>query len=509
MVAALAFLGLEAEAPLHAGGVTVITHGFNGNVDDWVLPMAARMIDHPGFPGTSASCYILKVVNQSGPATVQWVGGVTPDLTDSGEIFIKLDWSAEAGLFGGSSSGQVAQLAVAALLNPALIPATGGRALAELPLHLVGHSRGASVVTEMARRLGEQGVWVDHVTTLDPIPVTLLGDAAVRNWQNVLYADNFWQNIGAGDSLRGSPLAGAFNRELLNLNGANTSSHSDVHLWYHGTIELGTPAQDAVATITATERAAWWTAEEAQGANTGYRFSRIGGGDRLSDFRPAGTGTAKIRDGFNGVWDLGGDIVANRTALSSNSGLWPNVIRCGRTTNTSVPAGGSFGLTLHYQAGANSNGQVSLSILLDPDRNPWNGNEVVVNGGMLATTGTSTIGMTTVTVNTAGIPPGIYTVAGELSDGIRTRSLYAADAVEIMAPPAWPVIDRSTVRVESGKMRFSVMGQNGQTVEVRASEDLVNWSTVATQVLSASVWEYADDDTALFPKRYYRVRKQP
>ena len=43
--------------------------------------------------------------------------------------------------------------------------------VAELPFHLIGHSRGASLVGELAKKLGEQGVWVDQVTTLDPHPV--------------------------------------------------------------------------------------------------------------------------------------------------------------------------------------------------------------------------------------------------------------------------------------------------------------------------------------------------
>ena len=133
----------------------------------------------------------------------------------------------------------------------------------------------------------------------------------------------------------------------------------------------------------------------------------------------------------------------------------------------------------------------------------------VVFGGMLATTGTSAVEMSTVTVNTNGIPQGTYSVAAELSDGVRTRSLYAVDALQITASPALPEIDRSTVRVEDGKMKFSVIGQIGQTVEVRASVNLEDWSTVATRLLTANLWEYADDDTAMFPQRYYRVRMQP
>ena len=119
----------------------------------------------------------------------------------------------------------------------------GGRPLAELPLHLVGHSRGGSVVTEMARLLGAQGVWVDQVTTLDPRPVSALGDAAVTTYTNVLFADNFWQTMGDGLIVpNGQFVFGAYNRKLLDLNGGYSSSHSDVHLWYHGTIDLATPA---------------------------------------------------------------------------------------------------------------------------------------------------------------------------------------------------------------------------------------------------------------------------
>ena len=79
----------------------------------------------------------------------------------TGEIFIKLDWSEVAGFFGGSDSPEVADIAVAALLDPNLIPETGGRRLVELPLHLVGHSRGSSVMSEIARELGYGRVLFD------------------------------------------------------------------------------------------------------------------------------------------------------------------------------------------------------------------------------------------------------------------------------------------------------------------------------------------------------------
>ena len=82
-------------------------------------------------------------------------------------------------------------------------------------------------------------------------------DAAVQVWENVLFADNFYQrlNVFFGLDPMGNAVAGAYNRRLLNLNGANASAHSDVHLWYHGTIALGTPAKAPESNPAASDRA--------------------------------------------------------------------------------------------------------------------------------------------------------------------------------------------------------------------------------------------------------------
>ena len=429
------FLTLCSASSLFAGGVTLITHGFNSNVTDWIIPMAEKIPDYPQFPGSNFSCYILSITrNGSGQyvSTATFKGGVAPFLSDSGEIVVKLDWSTLSSL-GGASSTIVAQAATTALLSTTLIPEMGGRPLSEQPLHFVGHSRGGSVIIEMGRLLGAQGIWVDHVTTLDPRPVTALGDpSAVPTWTNVLFADNYWQNQGNGitDPI-GQAISGAYNRKLLVLTGGYSSFHSDVHLWYHGTIDLATPATDTQATITASERTAWWTPAEAAGATTGFQFSLIGGGDRLRTSEPA------TIDGFNKNWNLGGGLAANRTALPANSGLWPNPILFALSGPTTIHAGDSIAATLYHQDGASAAGNVDVRVFLDVDYNSYNGNETQLSQQTLPRTGTGAVSFNTLNATVdANTVPGNYAVYTRVNDGSNTRYHYAPQV--LVVTPALP-----------------------------------------------------------------------
>jgi hypothetical protein len=504
-------LALCSTGSVSAGGVTIITHGFNSNVTDWIIPMAGRVGGYAGFPGTTYSCYEISITrNGSGQyvAAATLIGGVPPLLTDSGEIVVKLDWSTLSS-FGGPSTTTIADTAVRALLATNLIPEMGGRPLAELPLHLIGHSRGGSVITEMARFLGAEGVWVDQVTTLDPRPVPQFGDASVTSWVNVLFADNFWQTLGDGFIVpNGQSVFGAYNRKLLNLSGGYSSSHSDVHLWYHGTIDLATPTSDTRATITASERSAWWTSTEMSGAVAGFLYSLIGGGDRLSNLEPAGTGNGRIRDGFNKNWDLGGGVGPNRTALPANAGLWPNAILFA-LGNSTIAAGESFDATLYHQAGASPAGEIELGIFLDVDFNPYNGNEIEVNQQALSRTGTGAVSFNTlsVTVNAAAVPPGSYSVCAQLNDGVRTRYLYAPQLLIVTPSLQPPSID--SLAFGGGVFRFNVHGFPGQEVIVQASSDLVNWIPLQTHTFTGTIWEFVDADAGNFTRRFYRAMLAP
>lgn len=483
-----------------AGGVTLITHGFNGNVTDWVIPMGEAMLNHPGFDGNDLTCYEMEVTSSGGGLQVLAfrVGGPAGDEVGSGEIVVKLDWSAVATSFGVSSSA-VASIAAAALSNTTLIPELDGRAMAELPLHLVGHSRGGSVVTEIARSLGEKGIWVDQVTAMDPVPVGFpYFDAAVRSWENVLYMESYWQDIGGFLVPTGQPISGAYNRQLTSLSGGYSSPHSDAHLWYHGTIDLATPSSDTQATIGSSQRSSWWTAGENQGAATGFRYSRIGGGDRTSTFQPAGA--SAVRDGLNQFYDFGVTGSPNRQLLSSKTDVWPNLIIARRTTTGALAPGGELEVEIFYQDGASLVDPV-LTVSLDPDRNPWNGNEIELENFSLPAAGAMGVLSATRSAMVAGVPAGSYAVAMTLSQGGKERHFHAAERVQI-AP--LEIVAGSTGLV-GGLYTFEVAGPQGLEVNIEASDDLGSWEIIATQILGSGNWTFSDPDTGLYDRRFYRL----
>ena len=111
---------------------------------------------------------------------------------------------------------------------------------------MIGHSRGASVVSELVRLAS--GTMFDQVTTLDPHPIRgglcAFGDqrdGLVSRRSNVRFWDNYYQS---GTVAAGARLNGAFN---VNLNsgfydafgdGINlVNGHSWVHYYYAASIK--------------------------------------------------------------------------------------------------------------------------------------------------------------------------------------------------------------------------------------------------------------------------------
>jgi len=324
------------------------------------------------------------------------------------------------------------------------------------------------------------------------------------NYANVLFSDNYWQNTNFPS---GESPTGAYNRHLTDLDGGNPngSDHSDTHLWYHGTIDLNTPTGDNLAMITSAERAAWWTATEAAGANAGFLYSLVGGGNRLSALEPAGAGNGRISDGFNKVWGLGAGLAANRTSLPADNGAWPNLIRLTLTSTNPVSIGDPIPLAFHHQCGVNTSTVANVRFYLDTDSNPYNGNEVEIFGGTASSTGISNVYYSTLnlSLNPATILPGTYSVFGSISDGTRTRYLYAPQTLVLGPSRQPPVLEAA--RVQGNQFGFTVSGFPGQTVILQASTNLLEWVSIRTNTIAGTSLGFADPDGASYPQRYYRV----
>src|SRR6185503_13326182 len=85
-------LGTVGAPRSHAAGVTIITHGLNSNIDDWVIAMAQRIPNYPLFPGARFSCYEIYFISSNNVYVPTWrrLAGDPPQNSDSAEILIKL-----------------------------------------------------------------------------------------------------------------------------------------------------------------------------------------------------------------------------------------------------------------------------------------------------------------------------------------------------------------------------------------------------------------------------------
>jgi len=495
--------------PACGAGVTVITHGFSGNAQGWVLGMAGHIPGYYRFPGTNVICYEVTVANNGGfTVTSRKLAGGHPTNDFSAEIVIKLDWGDLAGFFDQYDTYEVAAVVVPRFLQTNFIAELSGHALAELPLHLIGHSRGGSLVCQLSQLLGTNGVWVDHVTTLDPHPVNedgntdplLVSDAPLRIYENVLFADNCYQDFGGYP--HGQFMPSSYNRRLTALPGGYGSAHSDMHLWYHATIQLSNPASDTEAMLVAGDRAAWFTPYETNGARAGFYYSRLGGGDRQSLDQPAGSDRPAF--GYNQRWDFGAGVSANRTPLPANYGSWPNVIKFSLAGTNLMAHGQSNTVTLYYQWAKPATSNATISIYLDDDYNPWNGNERLVRQLPASGTTSNTVGLITISfdvtaVNTA---PGVHSLLAKIKDAGRARYLYAPELLTVFSSlqPSRLAIARDA----GSQIRVDISGVPGQRIVLESAAGVQSWQPRATNWLVTEKWSYFDNAMGI-GSRFYRA----
>jgi len=242
----------------NSNGVTIITHGFQvattDNLPSWASEMAEAISQKSGG---LVPIYYFRYQESDNAAYL--VG--QDDIKDlSYGAVIVLDWSKDSGIqLGGDglnifvdvSTGVVGDAFFNALFGQ---PVNGKKvSLLEFPLHFIGHSRGASVNSRIIRRLAENGVIVDQVTSLDPHPVNAglldelsdrFADEPMQTPFNVVYADNYWRD---GDGFNGEHVSGAVNFKLNEMFEAYPAfpdgcegrggDHTLVHIYYTGTVD--------------------------------------------------------------------------------------------------------------------------------------------------------------------------------------------------------------------------------------------------------------------------------
>ncbi len=371
-----------------SSGLTIITHGYQPEDSPnpaWVTGMAALISAKTGnVPIFKLAC------EEKGDGDKSLVlsseGNKLLDTTSHGGGVICLDWARVASLSGVNPEHTTQEVADAFfdyifLQRQNWLPPDNP---AEVPIHLIGHSRGGSLVSRLAFRLAEYGILVDQMTTLDPHPVVggYKDDWPLSCYANTLFCDNYFRNDGAWESYpEGHDLSGTASTVLNGFfSGSGITRHSYVHTYYNGTIPLSWgeglyPIGDGEYLI----NDLWYSGTGRMPKNeTGYSYCRFG-----TTMRPT-QGVSQ--------WIAGAGGTGLRTTLPSTSMLWPNVAFDQRKRVTVV---GSETATMAYPGETltvpywfiNRSSEQTVTFFLDDDTNPYNGRGVELGTAQNAASG--------------------------------------------------------------------------------------------------------------------------
>ncbi len=293
-------------------GVTVITHGFSpgGKISEEWINFAKAVRTRAGKGSifiNDAHTGLWKALDEQN----------TNQASD--EIIFIYDWAWASDNLSSGYLEACADHLFAALLNPPkALQLNKPTALLEKPLHLIGHSRGAVLLSTLTHKIGwffegSPEISVAHFTLLDAHPAAPMGDCAlpgilglcpppkVYKSQDiamqlphcVIRADNYYRQdgvyediitdkiVGPYDGIRVEGL-GRFNCELNNQTltyGSSTmgGAHASIATrWYYGTIDFDNLYKHPIIN-------SWYVEDEKYPAmgpreTTGYFFSRLGGG---------------------------------------------------------------------------------------------------------------------------------------------------------------------------------------------------------------------------------------
>ncbi len=180
-----------------------------------------------------------------------------------------------------------------------------------------------------------------------------------------------------------------------------------------------------------------------------------------------------------------------------------NLIRFELSGTNSLSHGQSSSATVYYQWARPANTSATLSLYLDDDFNPANGNEKLLRTVSAAGTGAAQVGHGSLsfTVNSSNASPGIHSLFAKISALGRSRYLYAPELVTVMSsfsPPRLTLLSAN----QSGST-VAIAGVAGQRIVLQSSTDLLNWRALATNWLTGSSWTVIDGRSSV-SQNFYR-----
>jgi hypothetical protein len=411
--AAYTLESLEPRALL--SGVTVIAHGaelFSGlgssSRPGWIDAMGQAIAARYG--GNTA-IYALRIEpGGSGAVKVtsfnRLSGAANSAAGTSGETVLLLDWAAASNVSIGALKADYSSTLIANAALPYLttaMPALGITApLAEGAVQLIGHSRGGSVISELAKGLGAAGIWLDQVTFLDPRPVPS-DPLTINLTSNILFADNYYQNSGDGFfTPNGIKVNGAVNTGPLDVSGTGLgSTHNNIVLFYQGTIDTSAGASIQSSKVPGS----WYTGNSLNRGAIGFYWAHAGGGAWA---RPAGGLSAAF----------GGS--ASRTSVTRTGTQWANIGTLNVSATTLAPMQ-AFTASFRYNS---YNAAATVLWYLDPDTNPYNNNSLAIGASSLVATGDAP--MLSAAALSAVAPYGTYFLEARISNGGTSRYAYSS-----------------------------------------------------------------------------------
>jgi len=313
-------------------GVTIITHGWQAlggegsEAPGWTVEMGEAILARSG----GGSLFI----HDPGSDTDPWV--VPEDFENTNavdnEIVLVFNWAWESNDFENGWLEAAADSLFAAILDwPSELQFESASEFLRRPLHFIGHSRGAVLNSRVIARFRTHfpNLLVDHVTSLDPHPDPVFSDPPATIYRNTLWADTYWRADGINPleplDFDGQSIPGSWSLELNEAvldttygfppDSGHVLEHSDVHLWYVGTIDTTAHLLEGEA-VTSYMEERWWNSGEAYSedreplsgrGNVGYASSRIGGrnGREREDNEGERGDPEAVPTVFNGSFDYG------------------------------------------------------------------------------------------------------------------------------------------------------------------------------------------------------------